>query len=452
MFLRSNGTLACWHDAGTHINLQTFDKIISYGEDVFFGPAYTRIRDSLRGDKMPFSECGKCRYLWPNIAFEESYVKNRVVHEIQVESSMACQLECPVCWVRSERSIVLPKTDAGHLILKPAVLEKVLSDLVADGVDVKSFTFVGHGDPLANAQVWEMFNLVRRCFPNTHILVTTHGNYKFRQEMLKADIDELVISLDGTDQASYEPYRINGNFSLAYQFMKDFAEGAKITPTRTKVVWKYIIFKHNDEPERLLAAQEMALRASVSRLVFVITWLGPASRMIVDETDIPLLPARGKVDISNAKIPFARLRSTLAQIIPALKNGHMKQANELFRHLLAWYLRLFPGGCRVPERYVLLLEQIVALSSFLPSPAQAWGVLVYDEIVRNNEIGLAGATPMREESAFNEDFYIAQYIDIAGAVASGRVSSGREHFFAGGFFEGRMPNAVFNPALFDAAP
>ena len=50
--------------------------------------------------------------------------------------------------------------------------------------------------------------------------------------------------------------------------------------------------------------------------------------------------------------------------------------------------------------------------------------------------------PLSEETYFDEVYYTTTYPDIAGALLVGRIRSGREHFFAGGFFEGRLPNGL----------
>ena len=64
--------------------------------------------------------CAQCSLLEPNKPFDGSFMRDKGIDVIQIEPSMACQLECPSCWSKKDRKIVLPKTDAGHLILDPA--------------------------------------------------------------------------------------------------------------------------------------------------------------------------------------------------------------------------------------------------------------------------------------------------------------------------------------------
>src|SRR6185503_3160893 len=98
IFLRSNGSLACWCDYGSLKTLQEFDPSIDYVEDVYLGKVYNYIREQLAADSMPFpSYCSKCMVLQPAAEFPRFYPDNRYVDTFQVEPSMACQLDCPGC-------------------------------------------------------------------------------------------------------------------------------------------------------------------------------------------------------------------------------------------------------------------------------------------------------------------------------------------------------------------
>ena len=48
-------------------------------------------------------------------------------------------------------------------------------------------------------------------------------------------------------------------------------------------------------------------------------------------------------------------------------------------------------------------------------------------------------TEMLQASAFDEEWYLEQYPDVARAVESGEISSAREHYILFGYFEGRLP-------------
>ncbi len=385
MFLRANGTLPCWCDGGISINLQSFDRNIDYARDVFLGPAYTRIREHLQDNRLPFPDkCSRCSLLEPNKPYDASFARDKVIDVIQIEPSMACQLECPSCWPKKDRKIVLPKTDAGHLILDPAVLEKVLTDLHLGGVTVRNFMLVGHGDPLANRHVWKMIELIRTLFPKSWISLTTHACYDFRPEMAQAGLSELVCSIDGVDQESYEKYRIGGNFERAFRFMSDFTAAAKAAGRPLQVTWQYIVFEHNDTDAQLLRAQELARQAGISRLYFVITWLGPASKKIFETRDISILPGGVPVDVSSNKVSVLDLEQGIESLNRDLGQGNHAQVIESLDYLIAMFERLFPGQARVPTRHLNALVRLVAISEAL-QPLQKYRVLaVCNKIIKNN--------------------------------------------------------------------
>ena len=42
----------------------------------------------------------------------------------------------------------------------------------------------------------------------------------------------------------------------------------------------------------------------------------------------------------------------------------------------------------------------------------------------------------------NNDWYLAQYPDVAEAIAAGSIASAKQHFIDNGYFEGRLPFAI----------
>ena len=392
IFLRANGTMPCWCDGGISINLQSFDRNRDYAKDVFLGPTYTRIRESLKNNHLPFADaCSRCAMLEPNKTFDPGYAGKKIVEVIQVEPSMACQLECPSCWPKKDRPVILPRTDAGHLILDPAVLEKVLTDLKAGGVTVRNFMLVGHGDPLANRHTWQMIAFIRKTYPECSISMTTHANYEFRPEMLDAGLTELICSIDGVDQESYEKYRIGGRFDRAYRFMKDFATAARRAGKPHIVTWNYIVFAHNDTPEQLLRAQELAREAEVSRLIFTITWLGPASNRVYSKEEIPILPGTLPIQIASNKVSAEELKKQVADLRQEIARGNTGRSVEIAAYMVSMYERLFAGGNRdVPRRYFDVLADLASLAESLPQPERDRVLIAHDNVVKHNRVDSPG--------------------------------------------------------------
>ncbi|MHB1036363.1 MAG: radical SAM protein [Pirellulales bacterium] len=392
VFLRSNGSLACWCDYGSLKTLQEFDPNLDYGADVYLGRVYGHIRDSLAAERMPFPEfCSKCLSLCPDAPFTPHYRDHRQIDVFQVETSLACQLECPGCMTKSQRPTRIEKTRFGHLLLDAAVLEKILADLARAGIGIRQIDFQGHGEPLLNKNAWTMVATAKRLFPASRVTMCTNANVPFAAEMAASGLDEITFAIDGVDQQSYAAYRIGGDFETAYAFMQGFCrESRRAEPKppglwsrirgrasrdpRPEVLtrWKYVLFSHNDSREQLLRAQEMAVEAGVSRLEFVITQLGDKSTRIVDESQIPLLSPETKnlIRINNYKVSYEQVARGLELAESRLAAGDLAEAGNSAVYVATMLGRLFANGEDVPDRYRSILEGLRGVIQRLPEDSR----------------------------------------------------------------------------------
>ena len=58
--------------------------------------------------------------------------------------------------------------------------------------------------------------------------------------------------------------------------------------------------------------------------------------------------------------------------------------------------------------------------------------VAYDDFIRLIRLLIA-------DTVVDDDWYLAQYPDVAEAVAAGRLQSPKQHFLDDGYFEGRLP-------------
>lgn len=278
-FLRANGDLVCWDDAGCDSVVQPFDPLIDYAADVYLGPVYNRIRERLADGKMPLpTVCTTCLAFNPTQPFDPILEQRKRLYYLQVESSFACQLRCPNCYPGIDRKGVLPRRASGHLNLKLDAFSKILGDLARAGVTIDVVEFQGHGEPLINKAIWEMIRLTRALFPETNIRIITNGNFDFQPQMVTSGVSEMIFSIDGVDQASYAPYRVSGRFEQAYAFMRDFCSATQNAPIPIRTTWKYILFDHCSSEAQLETLSTLAEEAGVDEVLFVITQMGPSSR------------------------------------------------------------------------------------------------------------------------------------------------------------------------------
>jgi hypothetical protein len=371
MFLRSNGSLACWCDGGSLKTLQEFDPGIDYATDVYLGKVYGYIRENLAAGAMPFPAfCSKCMVLLPTSPFVSTYERDRYLDTLQVEPSMACQLDCPSCIPIKDRKALVAVSSCGHLILPAKVLEKILMDFQRAGMRIRIIDFQGHGEPTLNRDVWSMITMAKSIFPDTSTTLCTNANVDFKEDMVDAGLDQIIYAIDGMDQASYAPYRVHGNFEQAHHFMTSFSTAAHSRGGKIDTVWKYVLFRHNDSPEQLLAAQQMALDSKVSELRFIITQMGPLSTHIFDEDDIPRANNGVNVQVQNYKVNIKQLEDGIIAARENLDADRLPQATQAAAFVAAMMKRLFSEPQTVPPKFGRFLGELHQLANLLPDPAR----------------------------------------------------------------------------------
>jgi hypothetical protein len=203
-------------------------------------------------------------------------------------------------------------------------------------------------------------------FPKSYASICTHANLDFAKDMIDAGLNQIIYAIDGMDQESYAPYRVHGNFDKAYRFMKSFSTAVRARRIKTDTVWKYVLFRHNDSPEQLLKAQELAREAEISQLRFVITQLGPMSTRIVDEDDIPRIKEKINVVIDNYKVSVKQLDDGIATARNGLKSKHLPQAAQSAAFVAAMMKRLFAEPQTVPPKFAGYLTDLHELANIMP--------------------------------------------------------------------------------------
>jgi len=274
----------------------------------------------------------------------------------------------------TERKTRVERTWCGHLFLAPQILEKILKDFRRAGIRIRTFDFQGHGEPLLSRDVWRMIEMAKSLFPDSDATMCTNANAEFRDEMVDAGLDQIIYAIDGMDQASYAPYRVHGDFEQAHAFMRRFSAAARARDRKIDTVWKYVLFRHNDRPEQLLAAQALALEAQVTELRFIITQLGPMSTLIGAEDDIPRAANGANVRVENYKVSIGQLEDGITAARASLDTNRLAQAEQAATFVATMMKRLFSEAQTVPPKYARFLHAVHAATDRLPDAART-GVL-----------------------------------------------------------------------------
>ena len=334
VFLRATGALVCWDNAGSDTVLQPFDTSVDYGKDVCLGEPFNAVRRRLAAGQLPFDVCRRCIVLRSRTSNSPPDLRGRVLDVFQVEPSYKCTLDCPGCVPLDLRNLSPPRD------LEPEKLRKILRDLVRSRILVKAFDFQGLGEPLLNPALWQLVQIARDAYPTAFLTLTTNAHGVVRDELLDSGIDEIICAIDGVDQSTFAPYRVHGRFALAYRFMTDAKRLSSARGRPIRVLWKYVLFDHNDAPEHLERAQILAREAGIDELVFVFTRSGPRSRRVQHPSQIAVLPGDVRVTFRHYEPDLDDLFRRLEDAREALDRGHTAAASDLV-HSVATQLHLF---------------------------------------------------------------------------------------------------------------
>ena len=279
LFLRANGNFVCWDDAGSDKVLLRYGASKDMSCIVFAGGPCEAIAKKLACNTLPFPEiCPGCYCL----SFSGSpCFSSRMLNVMQVEPSSRCTLRCKACATPPERERLQPPHD-----LSPSVFEKVLQDFTGNGIDIRTFDFSGHGEPMMNPDLPQIISLARKYYPDAFLTLITNAHGDFEERHVFSGLDQIQFSIDGVDQESFEKYRVGGNYEKALGYMESFTRTARAEGSPVRTVWRYILFNHNDKADQLEKAFEMASSFGVHDLRFIFTHKGMWSTALTSAAEL----------------------------------------------------------------------------------------------------------------------------------------------------------------------
>lgn len=254
LFLKADGSITC--SCSRYWTILADAREVDLG--IWYNGAVQRyVRESFIAGAEPFAFCKDCSSRVHEISWARTEIEPSLT--LHVEPSSQCNLFCSAqaCTCTFERQSLNPPP---RHILDFAIYERALGELHRAGLLASNIAFVGFGEPLFNSRLPDMARLGRALFPAAHLYTDTNANFGTRraEEIADCGLDDIRLGIDGCDQASYVAYRVSGDFAKAYSFAGKLAAAVRAAGSATKVVWKYILFKHNDRDEQILRAVELA--------------------------------------------------------------------------------------------------------------------------------------------------------------------------------------------------
>jgi radical SAM protein with 4Fe4S-binding SPASM domain len=168
---------------------------------------------------------------------------------LAIEPTTSCNLRCPEC-----PSGLRKFTRATGMLAFP-LFKKLVDE---NNKNLLRLTFYFQGEPFLNPEFLSMaaYSVKQGVYTGT----STNAHYlneETAQKTIESGIHELVISLDGAEQSTYEKYRIGGEFEKVKSGVANVLKARKRGNSHyPKVILQCIVFKHNEhelETMKLLA-------------------------------------------------------------------------------------------------------------------------------------------------------------------------------------------------------
>jgi len=116
-----------------------------------------------------------------------------------------------------------------------SVFKKVIDEAARHCTEV---TLTNFGENFLNKEIYQMIRYakskgVKNVSTFSNFLTVSEANIK---EIVDSGLDEIVISIDGMDQATYEKFRVGGNFTKVIDNMRFLVEEKKRKSSRKPII------------------------------------------------------------------------------------------------------------------------------------------------------------------------------------------------------------------------
>ncbi|MDX9695896.1 MAG: radical SAM/SPASM domain-containing protein [Bacteroidales bacterium] len=160
-------------------------------------------------------------------------------YAVSIETSAICNLKCPEC-PTGNKSL---KRKQG--VMSYSDFEDIIDQIKNYAVYVNLSL---QGEPFLNKELLKMIQLADK--NNILTSLSTNGhflNYDTALEIIDSGLKRLIVSLDGTDQETYEKYRKGGSFNSVIDGIKILSSiKAKKQVKYPEIVLQFIVFNHNE--------------------------------------------------------------------------------------------------------------------------------------------------------------------------------------------------------------
>ncbi|MBD3290623.1 radical SAM protein [candidate division KSB1 bacterium] len=177
---------------------------------------------------------------------------------LTIEPTNRCNLKCPQC-----------ATGSGKISRAPAdmtfsTFQKIIDELKNELCYIVLFN---QGEPFLNGRLFDFIKYAKR--HRMYVISSTNGHFlteEICRRTIASGLDQLIISLDGTDQQTYGKYRGGGNFKKVVNGIRNIVRIKDEMGARRPVISvQFLVIKHN--AHQIPEIREMSRELNVDRLL-----------------------------------------------------------------------------------------------------------------------------------------------------------------------------------------
>jgi radical SAM protein with 4Fe4S-binding SPASM domain len=159
---------------------------------------------------------------------------------VTIEPTTLCNLKCPEC-----------PSGNGQLRRRKGNTEMKVYDHCINQIKKTTLWFLLYfqGEPFLHPELFRMIEKARR--NNLYTILSTNGHFLNAtncERIIQSGLNRIIISLDGTEEATYSQYRKNGDFHKVTEGIKQLVKTKKAMKTRAPlIILQFLVFRHNQD-------------------------------------------------------------------------------------------------------------------------------------------------------------------------------------------------------------
>jgi radical SAM protein with 4Fe4S-binding SPASM domain len=158
---------------------------------------------------------------------------------IMMEPISRCNLRCPLCPIGAREL----RRDLGSMSLDD--FKRMLDNV---GAQVRVLALWNQGEPTINDRLPEMIQYAHD--RGIYTMTSTNGNLILRRNLvnrlIESGLDELIFSIDGLSQETYQVYRVGGHLDVVVEGMRQVrARREELKSVTPKIIMQWLPMKHN---------------------------------------------------------------------------------------------------------------------------------------------------------------------------------------------------------------